>query len=180
MIQFICVCNKENLIPVFRPPKLKPPLETIGWVTVEGLDIHVVRGVCTGNGAGVGWNGWCRKVNTTVKKPENLFTERIWSTKRWIQSRTPFATIGRKPSVFGAEPMNWLLAAKWAYASLEFLQLWSTKRVLISGFCLEFPQRECCQFKLSYYIPRSVHPSWVIRIPIPKTALQKYSIGIKW
>jgi hypothetical protein len=37
-------------------PKPIPPPATAGWVTIEGFDIHVVRGVW--NGADAGWNGW--------------------------------------------------------------------------------------------------------------------------
>ena len=113
---------------------------------LEGVETHAFKGVWTGVDAS--WNGLQR----TKSRKKSL--QILWKSAKDAQKTkstqllTPFAHIGRKPSVFCAETISWLLGASCVYGSVEFLQLWSTKRVLMSGFCLGFAQRECCQFKL--------------------------------
>lgn len=60
-----------------------PPPETIGWVAVAGLDIHVGEGAC--NGADVGWNVWCWTKIIKVKEPKKICSQRNYNWQ-WGES----------------------------------------------------------------------------------------------
>lgn len=63
------------------------------------------------------------------------------------QTLTPGPPIGGNPTL-GIGPINGLVIGDGARALFPCPQLWSTKRVFISGLDFGFLQSWCCQFKL--------------------------------
>ena len=69
-------------------------------------------------------------------------------TKQSPSKLTPCAPKGGKAAAFGTDPIKGLVTGDGALAPLGCPQLWSTNKVLMSGFGLGFLQSWCCQFKL--------------------------------
>lgn len=79
----------------------------------------------------------------------NIFQPEITKKKKKFPQRlTEGPPIGGNPPTLGIEPINGLVTGDGARAPFGWPQLWSTKRVFISGLGFGFLQSWCCQFKL--------------------------------